>query len=131
MSAKELAAVGWKKASLAFLKSFRGLICEKKDGGWELSLGRVAFWVVFGHCMSIWNRVGDVTRTVIEPIDVVATETVITEHVVEVAESVIKFAEVSQSELFVLYALLGYAGVKLGKEMVQGSVAAWKNGKPQ
>lgn len=31
----------------ATLKSFRGLICEKKDGGWELSTGRCMAWCVF------------------------------------------------------------------------------------
>jgi len=137
MSAKEIVAAGWKKASLAFLKSFRGLICEKKDGGWELSLGRVAFWFVFSHCMFIWNKVGDVTKTVLEPVEdtaaaaaTAATETGVTERVVEVAESVIKFADVSQSELYVLFALLGYAGVKITSEMIQGFASAWKNGKP-
>ena len=98
MSAKDLAAAGWKKISFAFLKSFRGLICEKKDGGWELSLGRVAFWIVFSHCMYIWNKVGDITKTVIEPAKdeaaaavSAATDAGVTEKVIEVAESIVKF----------------------------------------
>ena len=35
------------KVWTALLKSFRGLICEKKDGGWELSQGRVMAWLIF------------------------------------------------------------------------------------
>jgi hypothetical protein len=29
------------------LKSFRGLICEQKNGGWELSKGAVMSWILF------------------------------------------------------------------------------------
>lgn len=32
------------------LKSFRGLICEKKDGGWELSKGSVMSWLLLWAC---------------------------------------------------------------------------------
>lgn len=35
------------KLGLWFLKSFRGLVCEKKDGGWELSKGAVMAWLAF------------------------------------------------------------------------------------
>lgn len=138
MSTKEIAVATWKKVSLAILKSFRGLICEKKDGGWELSLGRVSFWIVFSHCMYIWNRVGDVVREIVEPIKneaTVAADSIavggVKEEVIQVVEIVVKYAEISQSELYVLFALLGYAGIKLGKDAVQGFATAWKNGQPQ
>ena len=29
------------------LKSFRGLVCEHKAGGWELSKGAVMAWILF------------------------------------------------------------------------------------
>jgi hypothetical protein len=35
------------------LKSFRGLVCEVKDGGWELSKGAVMSWVTFGMLMKM------------------------------------------------------------------------------
>lgn len=34
------------KAGLGLLKSFRGLICEDKKDGWELSKGSVMSWIV-------------------------------------------------------------------------------------
>ena len=36
-----------KTLGLWLLKSFRGLICEKKDGGWELSKGATMSWILF------------------------------------------------------------------------------------
>ncbi len=38
-----------------FLKSFRGLVCEKKDGGWELSKGACMSWLLLWGC---WEAVG-------------------------------------------------------------------------
>jgi hypothetical protein len=128
---KEVLKATWKTVSVAVLKSFRGLICEKKDGGWELSLGRVSFWIVFAHCMYIWNKVGDITRDVIEPVKDAAaaaadaaTASGVPEKVIEVVEVITKQADISQGELYTLFALLGYAGVKVTKE----AVVAWKNG---
>ena len=134
---KSLIKVTWQKVSLAILKSFRGLICEKKDGGWELSTGRISFWIVFSHCMYIWNKVGDTVKEIMEPAKDVVTETatavadapVITEKIVEMAELTIKYSDVSQSELYVLFALLTYAGVKVGSDMIKGFATAWKNNK--
>ena len=37
------------KLGLWGLKCFRGLICEKKDGGWELSQGRVMAWLLLSQ----------------------------------------------------------------------------------
>ena len=45
----------WDKLSLTILKAFRGLICEKKEGGWELSKGNLAFWIVLVHCLMVWS----------------------------------------------------------------------------
>ncbi len=73
-----------------------GLFMEQKgDGGsWVASLGRVAFWVVFGHLMYLWQG-----------------------------------AKVPDgSEMSVFYALLGYQGAKIGKDMVTEGAAAWKGG---
>ena len=36
------------------LKSFRGLVCEKKDGGWELSKGACMSWLLLYGC---WEAV--------------------------------------------------------------------------
>lgn len=38
-------AVSW--LGLAGLKAFRGLICEQKAGGWELSKGACMAWILF------------------------------------------------------------------------------------
>lgn len=42
---ENLKALG-KQLGLTLLKSFRGLICEKKDGGWEMSKGAAMSWVL-------------------------------------------------------------------------------------
>lgn len=34
----------------AILKSFRGLVCEQKAGGWELSKGAVMSWLLLYAC---------------------------------------------------------------------------------
>jgi len=36
-----------KTLGIVGLKSFRGLICEQKNGGWELSKGAVMAWALF------------------------------------------------------------------------------------
>lgn len=35
------------KTGVVILKAFRGLICEQKAGGWELSKGAVMSWILF------------------------------------------------------------------------------------
>lgn len=45
-----LGAVG-----VMILKSFRGLVCEQKAGGWELSKGAVMSWLLLYAC---WVSVG-------------------------------------------------------------------------
>ena len=87
------------------LKFFGGLFMEQKeqtDGSykWVSSLGRVAFWIVFGHMMYVFGTGGTLAG----------------------------------QEENVFYALLGYQGVKLGKDTLTGTVSVWKggqvNGKP-
>lgn len=113
---KEFFTKVWTKISNALLKSFRGLICEKKDGGWELSKGNVAFWIVFGHCLYIWNKIGEVSKE--------ATDVLTADGAEQLMETIVKYSEVSSGELNVLLALLGYAGLKTVKD----GVVAWKNG---
>ena len=36
-----------------FLKSFRGLIAEKKDGEWEMSKGAAMSWVLLAECVRL------------------------------------------------------------------------------
>lgn len=44
---------------LWFVKSFRGLFCEVKNGGWELSKGSAMSWILFGLILRMaWS--GDV-----------------------------------------------------------------------
>lgn len=80
------------------LKLFGGLFMEQKDEDgdgvsvWVASLGRVAFWIVFGHMMWTWGHGGEVVA----------------------------------GEQAAFYALLTYAGAKLGKEMVVEGAGAWK-----
>ena len=42
------------KATLS--KLFRGLICEQKAGGWELSKGSVMAWLLFGQVMYLASK---------------------------------------------------------------------------
>ena len=41
---------GAAKVGTWLLKSFRGLICEQKSGGWELSKGAVMSWLLLYAC---------------------------------------------------------------------------------
>lgn len=104
------------KVGIAVLKSFRGLICETKDGGWELSKGAVAFWVVLGHCMFVWNKIGSTVAQAAQE-GITAATTMVTKM------------DVSDGELYTLWALLSYAGVKIGADTVKEAVATWKGAK--
>lgn len=87
---------------IGFQKCFRGLVAEPREGwGWEISKGNVAFWMVLGHCMFIWSK--------FDPTDPGQK------------------MDVSPGELTFLLALLGYAGMKVGSDMVK-TVAALKQG---
>lgn len=43
-----------KKLGNAFMKTFRGLIAEKKDGEWEMSKGNCAFWLFNAYMLPMW-----------------------------------------------------------------------------
>jgi len=83
------------------LKLVGGLFMEQKDEDgdgvsiWVASLGRVAFWIVFGHMMWVWHGGTDVVA----------------------------------GEQAAFYALLGYAGAKLGKDALVEGASAWKGSK--
>ena len=40
-------------AGTVLLKGFRGLICEQKAGGWELSKGAVMAWILFAQIIRL------------------------------------------------------------------------------
>jgi hypothetical protein len=88
---------------IGFQKCFRGLIAEEKgDHGWELSLQRVSFWVILAHCLTVWNKLDHLATGVATKMDV------------------------SDGELYTLWALLGYGGVKIGAEASKSMMATWK-----
>lgn len=41
-----------------FLRLFRGLFAEVKNGKWEASKANVAFWIVLGICVKVWLVAG-------------------------------------------------------------------------
>jgi hypothetical protein len=97
--AEEQASV-WGKLWVIFQKCFRGLIAEQKDdGSWELSKGNVAFWILLGHCMSVWSK--------FDPTGVAKLD-------------------VSSGEMTILLAVLGYSGLKVGSDMIKTTAATWK-----
>lgn len=95
----------WRSIKKAILQVVGGLVAEKKDNIWVISMTKTATWVLLGHCLYVWNRT------------------------VEVADATSKM-DVSQGELYTLWALLGIVGVvKIGAKTVNDAVAAWV-GKP-
>ena len=122
---KSLLNKAWDKVSLAILKAFRGLVCEKKDNGWELSKGNLAFWIVLVHCMMVWN--GDhgkvenlmksaasvATAVATEAIESVSAETVTaTDEALTTAVESLIGGPVPDQEFWFLVMLLGYATTK-------------------
>jgi len=95
-----------KTIGMGILKCFRGLIAENKNGGWEVSKGSVGFWIVFGHCVYVWNTI---VQSVVDGVTTITR------------------GSVSDGEVYTLWALLGYAGLKVGTDMVKTSVDTWKN----
>jgi len=96
---------GWlKKISLQI---FGGLFMEQKNGEklWVASMGKVSFWIVFGHCLYIWNTT--------------------TEAVIEGVNTIMR-GNVSDGELYILMTLVGYQGAKLGKATIVEGIAAFK-----
>lgn len=54
MSKTTDAIKAWLKSlGLGVLKAFRGLICEQKAGGWELSKGAVMSWILFYYLLRV------------------------------------------------------------------------------
>lgn len=74
----------------------RGLIAEKKDGAWEMSTGRVAFWLVLSHCFWVWHKMDPAAPG--------------------------NHMDVSEGELNTLWLLLSYSGLKV----VTDTVASFK-----
>ncbi len=50
----ESAKAALARLGLWFLKSFRGLVCEQKNGGWEMSKGATMSWLLL---YGIWQAV--------------------------------------------------------------------------
>ena len=42
---------------------FGGLVMDKKDDMWVVSMTKAATWLVLGHSMFIWNKVVEVSET--------------------------------------------------------------------
>lgn len=99
---------GAKKVGLQLLG---GLVMEKKDGVWAVSLTRVITWILFGHCLYIWSK----ALEVVDPAaGAVATA------------AVTAMRDVSQGELYTLWGMLGIAGAKVIGAQVTNAVTTFK-----
>jgi hypothetical protein len=134
----------WDKGSMGMLKAFRGLLCEKKDGGWELSKGNTAFWIVLSHCMYVWAGATKAAAAVTDAAVGAATEAAAatTEAVTSAGETVADAGmldslggmlanvgvggAVPEQEFWLLMALLGYATVKTTKGGMTGALSAMR-----
>ena len=86
------------------LQLFGGLLMEHKNGMWTVALGRIGFWVVGGHCMSIWSRPSIVVGgNIVTP-------------------------DVSAGELKVLGVLILYNLTKHGLDKLNSVATIWKGG---
>ena len=94
------------------LQVIGGLLMEKKDDLWVVSLTRVMTWTLFGHCLYIWSK----AMTVAAP----TTD--------EIAAAITAMRDVSQGELYTLWGFLGIAGVKVAGSQVASVVSAMKGG---
>jgi len=137
------------KFELVFLKAFRGLLMEEKGGGWELSKGNVAFWVVLTHCMYVWSgkakteAVGKALETAASAAGTAVTEGANTavaavgtaseagllDSVVGLVGSVGVGTGVPEQEFWLLMALLGYSTVKTTKGGLSNALGALRGGK--
>jgi len=93
------------------LQVFGGLIMEKKDELWVVSLTRVMTWILFGHCLYVWSKAMEVA----DPASGGAVAAVVT-----------AMRDVSQGELYTLWGMLGIAGAKVVGTQVTNTVAAFK-----
>lgn len=114
------------KVELIALKCFRGLLMEKKEGGWELSKGNVAFWIVLTHCMMAWS--GKATQAVAK-VATAAADTVDAGTAEAIGSGLLDGLSeiggpVPEQEYWFLLALLGYAGVKTTKGGLTNALGA-------
>ena len=146
---KDLAKKAWDKLSLGFLKAFRGLLCEKKNGeGWELSKGNCAFWLVLSHSMYVWSgkankAVGAALETaakaageaavaagdVATPTSEAVAEAGMLSYIGDMIGSVGVGGGVPDQEFWLLMALLGYATVKHTKGGLTSAMSALRGAK--
>jgi hypothetical protein len=120
----------WHKLGDGVLRTFRGLVYEKKDGAWEISQGRTAFWVVFFHCMHVWNS--GVKAAAKAAIDT-ATATDQLPAAVESVSNAISMVSIGnnvpEQEFYLLMALIGYSALKTTKGGVTNMVSAIRGDK--
>ena len=110
---KDMLAQLWMSLNKNVHKLYRGLLCEKKDGEWELSKGNAAFWVVFAHCMYVWSHsVGKAMAVVTEVADSAAPEAA---SLLDTVMNMSGGGSVQGQEFWLLTMLLGYATVKQTK----------------
>jgi hypothetical protein len=84
------------------LQLFGGLLMEHKHNEWTISLGRIAFWAVFIHCLKVWGQ------SAIQ------------------SGSMLVAPDVSQGELKVLGMLLLYNLTKHGLEGFKSVASIWR-----
>lgn len=114
MNWKELSQTVWNKISLAILKAFRGLFCEKKHDGWELSKGNVSFWIVLVHCLIQWSvKTPQIVQDIAGAAVSMAAPAISEQGMVDTLLSA--KGPVSDQEFYLLVLLLGYAVVKQTK----------------
>ncbi len=114
----------WTSLTKGFHKLYRGLLCEKKEGEWELSKGNVAFWIVLWHCMMTWSgkadaAVGKIAETAAKAVGK-AAHAAAEEGIAVAGEAGLWDAltdldvggPVPQQEYWFLLALLSYATIK-------------------
>jgi hypothetical protein len=94
---KEALLTAYKWGKKTALQTFGGLVMDKKDGLWIISMTKMATWIVLGHSLYIWNQVQDAAG--------------------------ITRQDISQGELYILMSLLGVAGIKIGAKAVTDVVA--------
>ena len=86
-----LSIYGWSKK--VALQVFGGLLMDKKDEIWIVSMTKTATWVLLVHSLYVWNQVNE-------------------------AAGVITRQDIGQGELYILMSLLGVTGIKIGAKAV-------------
>jgi len=96
---KEFLKVVYEGVKKISLQIFGGLLMDKKEGMWIVSMTKAATWIILGHCMFIWNKALDLAA-------VPATANAISQAITR--------QDVSQGEVYTLWALLGVGVAKIG-----------------